>query len=85
MSIDAIVKCVHCYEDGSGYLELEGADRGQPTLSFDKSPEDISALNGQHIWGGASSIMHGHREIAKRQAYTQIVFTVNAIVTSDRG
>ncbi len=78
MSIDARVETVHINEDGSGSLKLvdrnRSSCRGQPCLNFKSAPEEITALNGLEIWGGASSIMLGEIEIAKRVGYTEIHF-----------
>lgn len=78
MSIDANVAYVELREDGSGTLHLcdrvpEGS-RGQSRLHFDTAPYEVTALNGLPIWGGASQIMLGEREIAKREGYTRISF-----------
>lgn len=83
MSIDARVRVVYVREDGGGSLEL--IDRptrpgltpgisGQRRLNFDQAPEEVTALNGLDIWGGANSVMLGGVEIAKRVGYTAIVF-----------
>jgi hypothetical protein len=80
MAIDARVESVHLNENGGGRLNL--IDRpgkppgiaGQRTLNFDKSPEEVTALNGLNIWGGSDFIMLGQIEIAKRDSYTHIVF-----------
>ena len=78
MSIDAKVKTVHHYEDGSGQLDLvgrkPGENPGQPVLSFKTAPHEVTALNGLEIWGGANGIMLGEIEIAKRIGYTRIEF-----------
>jgi hypothetical protein len=83
VSIDARVKTVRLFEDGSGELVL--VDRparpggvpgiaGQRSLAFDAAPEEVTALNGCDIWGGANSVMLGDREIARREGYTRVVF-----------
>lgn len=83
MSIDARVETVIIHEDGRGELRL--VDRparpgghpgcsGQSSLVFERSPEEVTALNGCDIWGGSSSIMLGDREIAARLGYCRIVF-----------
>jgi hypothetical protein len=79
MAIDANVAYVELKEDGSGVLHLcdrkpEGS-RGQSRLYFDTAPYEVTALNGLSIWGGASQIMLGDCEIAKREGYTRISFT----------
>jgi hypothetical protein len=79
MSIDANVAYVELKEDGSGVLHLcdrvpEGS-RGQSRLSFASAPYEVTALNGLSIWGGASQIMLGDHEIAKREGYTRISFS----------
>jgi hypothetical protein len=78
MSIDARVISVICFKNGGGKLNLEGRKRGekpgQPELFFEDSPEEVTALNGCEIWGGAGGIMLGDIEIAKRNGYTSIVF-----------
>lgn len=79
MSIDANVAYVQLNEDGSGSLHLcdrvpEGS-RGQSRLHFDTAPYEVTALNGLSIWGGASHIMLGDIEIARREGYTQISFS----------
>lgn len=82
MSIDAKVKSVHHYEDGSGTLNLEprvdGQGKkngpGQSHLDYRTAPEEVTSLNGKEIWGGSDSIMLGDVEIAKREGYTMIVF-----------
>ena len=79
MSINAIVKTVYHNEDGSGRLSLEGEERGQDVLHFDTAPHDVTALNGRQIWGGANSILYGEVELAKRDGYTRIVFTVESV------
>lgn len=77
MSIDA--KCfVYFDENGGGRLELLGDERGQRRLRFDKAPEEVSALNGRHVWGGSSEIMLGNRKIATRVGYTKIEFVSRA-------
>lgn len=80
MSIDAVVQSVYHNEDGSGQLNLRARERGgcagQSVLRFDSAPHDVTCLNGCEIWGGDSGIMLGDREIAKRDGYTKIVFTV---------
>jgi hypothetical protein len=84
MSIDAKIESVRVYEDGTGELRLVDRPKrrpgdtpgiaGQGALHFNRAPEEVTALNGANIWGGASSIMLGDREIARRQGYTRIVF-----------
>lgn len=79
MSIDALVAFVETREDGSGTLHLcdripEGS-RGQSRLSFTSAPLEVTALNGLPVWGGASEIMLGEREIARRDGYTRISFS----------
>lgn len=79
MSIDANVAYVECHEDGSGTLHLcdripEGS-RGQSRLHFETAPYEVTALNGLSIWGGASQIMLGDKQIATREGYTKISFT----------
>lgn len=78
MSIDANVAYVELNENGSGTLHLcdrvpEGS-RGQSRLHFSTAPHEVTALNGLEIWGGASQIMLGDRQIATRRGYTQISF-----------
>lgn len=78
MSIDANVAYVELKQDGSGTLHLcdrlpEGS-RGQSRLHFAAAPYEVTALNGLEIWGGASQIMLGDKEIAKREGYTNISF-----------
>ena len=83
MSISGIVETVYHNEDGSGRLKLKPAKRGepvgQPCLYFDSAPHDVTALNGRHIWGGASTILYGQTEIARREGYTKIRFTVESV------
>ncbi len=74
MSINAIVKTIYLNEDGSGRLALEGDERGQPALYFKTAPEEVTALNGKQVWGGANTLMHGEMKIAERTSYTDIVF-----------
>lgn len=83
MSIDARIRAVHLHEDGGGTLELEDRPArpggvpgiaGQKRLRFDDAPEEVTALNGRDIWGGADTIMLGDVEIARRVGYTRIVF-----------
>jgi hypothetical protein len=78
MAIDANVAYVECKEDGSGTLHLcdrvPNGSRGQSRLHFDSAPYEVTALNGLSVWGGASEIMLGDREIAKREGYTRISF-----------
>ncbi len=87
MSIDARVQSVVLNEDGSGDLIL--VDRparprqtpgiaGQRSLAFDSAPDEVTALTGMDIWGGANSIMLGDCEIARRVGYTSITFCVRA-------
>jgi len=80
MSIDATVRAVILNENGGGRLELTGPDRGQSVLTFDADSdfEEVTALNGCHIWGSSSSIMMGEVEIAKRIGYTQIKFCIDS-------
>jgi hypothetical protein len=79
MAIDANVAYVETKEDGSGTLHLcdrvPNGSRGQSRLYFTTAPYEVTALNGLPIWGGASQIMLGEREIAKRDGYTRISFT----------
>jgi hypothetical protein len=79
MSIDAHVAYVECKEDGSGTLHLcdriPNGSRGQSRLHFTTAPSEVTALNGLSIWGGASRVMLGDKEIAKREGYTRISFT----------
>ena len=79
MAIDANVSYVECKEDGSGILHLcdrvPNGSRGQSRLYFDAAPHEVTALNGLSIWGGASEIMLGERQIATRILYTRISFT----------
>lgn len=96
MSIDARVKTVIHNEDGSGRLELidRPVERGTPgiagqrSLHFSSAPQEVTALNGLDIWGGANSIMLGDVEIAERWGYTRIKFhddeTFNRAVTKYR-
>lgn len=76
MAIDAHVAYVELNEDGSGTLHLcdriPNGSRGQSRLHFDTAPYEVTALNGLPIWGGASQIMLGDREIATREGYTRI-------------
>jgi hypothetical protein len=84
MSIDARVKTVYHYENGSGKLELvdrppsrpndTGGIKGQSSLCFDSAPEEVTALNGLDIWGSSGSVMLGDIEIAKRIGYTGLAF-----------
>ncbi len=74
MSINAIVKAVRMNEDGSGCLILEGEERGQPSLCFESAPEEVTALTGKQVWGGADTLMHGETKIARRDGYCGIVF-----------
>lgn len=81
MSIDAIVQTVIRNADGSGELQLVPRDNrvapaGQRSLGFDRSPRDVTVLEGLEIWGGVNSILHGETEIADRIGYTMIKFTV---------
>lgn len=76
MSINATVKSVYINEDGSGQLNLEGDERGQPVLKFDSAPEDVTALNGRQIWGSSDAIMAHETQIAYRIGYTEIKFCV---------
>lgn len=84
MSIDAQIQAVIHNEDGSGELHL--IDRparpggvpgiaGQSTLTYENAPHEVTALNGLNVWGGASSLMLGDVEIARRVGYTRIVFS----------
>lgn len=84
MSIEAIVDQVYHGENGNGRMILKpptnGDNPGQTELHWDSDgPHDVTALNGCLIWGGASSIMLGEIEIAKRDGYTKIVWTVKEI------
>lgn len=79
MAINGSVKYVHCYEDGSGFLELVGEERGQPQLSFNTAPHDVTALNGLQVWGGSGELMHGETKIADRLGYTSINFVVDSL------
>jgi len=84
MSIDARVEEVEFNNDGSGMLKL--IDRparppgqnpgiaGQTRLYFPYSCEEVAMLEGKDIWGNASSIMLGNKEIARRASYTVIHF-----------
>lgn len=83
MSIDARVQTVIVHEDGSGELRLvdrparPGAVpgiKGQSALRYEKAPEEVTALNGLDVWGGANSLMLGDVEIAERIGYTRIKF-----------
>jgi hypothetical protein len=78
MAIDANVAYVELKEDGSGTLHLcdrvPNGSRGQSRLHFAEAPYEVTALNGLAIWGGASSVMLGDIEIAKREGYTRISF-----------
>ena len=80
MSIDARVRAVIHYEDGSGRLELEdsapGRTAGQNALHFNEAPHDVTCLNGQIIWGGSGEVMLGDRKFARRVGYGGIEFTV---------
>lgn len=79
MSIDAKVSSAVFDENGDWLFKLEGQERGQPCLHSKRAstPLDADLLAGQHIWGGASSIMLGETEIAKRlDGYTAIKFVV---------
>lgn len=80
MTINGIVERVYLTEDGAGFLELSGDERGQPKLYFDAAPHDVSALTGKRVWGGSSEIMHGERRIAQRLGYTRIEFSVESII-----
>ncbi len=73
MSINAIVT-VFLNEDGSGRLKLDGDEKGQNNLYFDSAPEEVTALNGKQVWGGADTLMHGEKKIADRIGYTGIRF-----------
>lgn len=79
MAIDANVAYVELHENGSGVLHLcdriPNGSRGQSRLYFDTAPYEVTALNGLAIWGGASEIMLGQQEIARRDGYTKISFT----------
>jgi hypothetical protein len=84
MSIDARVRRVFVHEDGSGRLQLEDRPArpgqtpgiaGQQSLSFNSAPEEVTALNGLDVWGGADTLMLGDVEIARRVGYTGIRFT----------
>jgi hypothetical protein len=79
MAIDAYVAYVETKEDGSGTLHvcdrIPNGSRGQSRLHFDTAPYEVTALNGLPIWGGASQIMLGDIEIAKREGYTRISFS----------
>lgn len=79
MSIDANIAYVELREDGSGTLHLcdriPDGSRGQSRLHFTSAPYEVTAVNGLPVWGGASSLMLGDIEIAKRDSYTRITFT----------
>ena len=79
MAIDANVAYVELQEDGSGTLHLcdrvPNGSRGQSRLHFNTAPYEVTALNGLPIWGGASNILLGDIEIAKRAGYTHISFS----------
>lgn len=79
MAIDANVAYVELKEDGSGTLHLcdriPNGSRGQSRLHFDAAPDEVTALNGLPIWGGAGQIMLGEHQIAKREGYTRISFS----------
>lgn len=83
MSIDARVESVHINEDGSGELRLidrparPGGNpgcKGQPSLSFESAPEEVTALNGLDVWGGADCLVLGDVVIADRVGYSRIRF-----------
>jgi hypothetical protein len=74
MSINATVSMVRTFEDDSGYLELDGPERGQPRLHFDSAPHEVTALNGLQVWGNASCLLLGDKVIAERVGYAQVVF-----------
>lgn len=78
MSINAIVT-VHIHEDGTGRLALEGEERGQPVLYFQTAPEDVTALNGRQVWGGADMLLYRQAKIAERVGYTGIRFVVPSL------
>lgn len=80
MSIDARIEKVIVNEDGSGELLLIDRPakpypgcRGQNRLRFDSAPEEVTAISGADIWGGAG-IMLGDVEIARREGYTRLKF-----------
>jgi hypothetical protein len=89
MSIDARVRNVIRNRDGSGSLCL--VDRpatrpgdtpgiaGQSRLHFAVSPADVGKLTGRNVWGSAGSLMLGETQIAERDGYTGIRFTVESI------
>lgn len=78
MAIDAWVEVVILREDGSGYLSLidraHGGIAGQPRLSFQTAPYEVTALNWLNVWGGGSQLMLGDKKIADREGYTRISF-----------
>lgn len=84
MSIDARVDFVVIHENGGGELRLidrpakhkrDDGIAGQRVLHFDAMPEEVTALNGLDIWGGASQIMLGQEaKIADRLSPTKISF-----------
>ena len=81
MAIDANVAYVEVREDNSGTLHLcdrlpEGS-RGQDRLHFDKAPYTVTSLNGLSIWGGATQLMLGDRQIATRIGYGRIAFVAD--------
>ena len=78
MSIAATIENIIFRDDGSGDLMLIGDERGQPMLSFEKAPNDVTSLIGQFIWGGSSQILLGETVIANRTGYTHIEFVVDS-------
>lgn len=79
MSINGSVKTVHFFENGEGYLELVGDEKGQKRLHFITAPHDVTALNGRQVWGSGDTLMHGETQIARRHGYTRISFTVDRL------
>lgn len=86
MSIDARIDFVVCNEDGSGELQLIDRParpggvpgiRGQGALFFDKSPHEVTALNGMDIWGGSGEVILGDIKIADRLGYGPIAFVAD--------
>jgi hypothetical protein len=90
MAIDASVSYVELHEDGSGVLHLcdridDGRAKGlsgQPRLHFDDAPFEVTALNGLHVWGGATQLMLGDTAIATRIGYTKISFNERDVFLS---
>jgi len=84
MSIDATVMGMAQLADGTMRLTLEQPDgsrcAGRGTLTVVDPPSNLAILIGRAVWGGDESLMCGEIKIGKRDGYSAVRISYDALI-----